>query len=386
MEKGRLRYLIDVSNRGKATLEQQRELNAWYSSFEQDSGYTEQLTEIEQDVLRDRMLSAFEQEHLHKKWWQRRRYWSVAAAATVAITIALGSLLYSTHSVERLQTTTEIPHDLPPGGNRAMLTLADGRIIDLSEGQTGIVVGEDVMYTDGSKVLTSIKDDRSSDTPQVMSLSTPKGGTYQITLPDGTKVWLNAASTLKYPSRFADDERLVTLEGEAYFDVAKAEQQSAWPFRIEVGGQSVEVTGTQFNLSAYPSEPEIKTTLIEGSVKLHAHGTNASITLTPGEQGVFANGKLSKQPISVLSAVAWKNGDFMFDNEPLESIMNKLARWYDTEIVYQNAPKNIRLYGMVSRSKNISTVLRILEMTEKVKFKIEAPATGDNERRIVVMQ
>lgn len=386
MEKERLRYLIDVSKQGKATLEQQRELNAWYSSFEQDSGYTEKLTEIERNALRDRMLSAFTREHFHKVRWGYRRYWSVAAAATVAIAIGIGSWLYSVRPTDRLQTATEISHDLPPGGNRATLTLSDGRTIDLSEEQTGIVIGDNVLYIDGSELLSAQKENLSYDVSVPMSLSTPKGGTYQVTLPDGTKVWLNAASTLRYPSRFADDERLVILEGEAYFDVAKTEKRSAWPFRIEVGGQSVEVTGTQFNLSAYPNEQEIKTTLIEGSVKLRVHETNASIALTPGEQGVLADGKLSKQSVNVLSAVAWKNGDFMFDNEPLESIMKNLARWYDAEIVYQDAPKNIRLYGMVSRSKNISTVLRILEMTEKVKFKIEAPATGHNERRIVVMQ
>jgi len=380
MKKEHLRYLIDVSRQRKATFEQQRELNAWYNSFEQDPGYTEQLTEAERNTLRDRMRSAFEEKHFRTGRWQRRRYWSVAASATIAIAIALGSWLYSLLPVDRLQTSTEILHDLPPGSNRATLMLSDGRTVDLSEDQTGILVGDDVVYNDGTMILTT----QESDVPMPMSLITPKGGTYQVTLPDGTKVWLNAASTLQYPSRFTDNERLVKLEGEAYCEVAKAKKQSSWPVRVEVGGQSVEGTGTQVHLAAYPNSPEINTTLVEGSVKLRAHETNTSITLIPGEQGVLANGKLSKQPINVSSAIAWKNGDFMFDNERLESIMEDLARWYDTEIVYQNAPKDIRLYGMVSRSKNISTVLQILEMTEKVKFKIEGPATG--ERRIVVMQ
>ncbi|NGM61555.1 DUF4974 domain-containing protein [Sphingobacterium sp. SGG-5] len=386
MKKERLRFLIDVSKQQTATSKQQRELNAWYASFEQDPGYTEQLSEAEQFALRSRMLSAFEQEHIRTGWWQRRRYWSIAAAATIAIAVALGSLFYLTNPADRLSTATEKSIDLLPGGNKATLTLADGRTIELNEAQTGIVVGNAVMYDDGSAVVTNHTDDPSADTPSLMSLSTPKGGTYQVTLPDGTKVWLNAGSTLQYPNRFIGNERLVRLEGEAYFDVAKADARSSKPFRITVGGQQVEVTGTQFNVSAYPDETIIKTTLIEGTVKLRANETDASVTLSPGEQGLFADGKLSKQPVNVLSAMAWKNGDFMFDNEPLESIMKRLGRWYDAEVVYQNAPKNIRLYGIVSRSKNISTVLEILEMTGQVKFKIEGPTAGHNERRIVVMQ
>ncbi len=386
MKKERLRYLIDVSKQRKATFEQQQELNTWYTSFEEDQGYTEQLTEAERNALRDRMQSAFEEKYFRIGWWQRRKYWSIAAAATITIAIALGSWLYSILPLNRLQTSTETLQDLPPGSNRATLMLSDGRTVDLSEGQTGIVVGDSLMYNDGSMVLTAQKESQFPDTPIPMSLITPKGGTYQVTLPDGTKVWLNAASILQYPSRFVGDERLVKLEGEAYFEVAKAKKGSPWPFRVEVDGQSVEVTGTQFNLTAYPNSTEIKTTLVEGSVKLRAHKTNTSITLLPGEQGMLASGKLSKQPTNISSAVAWKNGDFMFDNERLESIMEDLARWYDAEIVYQNAPKNIRLYGIVSRSKNISTVLQILEMTERVKFKIEGPTTGHSERRIIVMQ
>src|SRR5690606_23661042 len=149
MKKKRLHFLIDVSRQQTATAEQQRELNAWYASFEQDPGYVEQLSEAEQFALRSRMLSAFEQEHIRTGWWQRRRYWSIAAAATIAVAVALGGLFYLTNPADRLSTATEKSIDLLPGGNKATLTLADGRTIELNEAQTGIVVGNAVMYDDG---------------------------------------------------------------------------------------------------------------------------------------------------------------------------------------------------------------------------------------------
>ena len=407
MKKERLGYLIDVSRQRKATREEQRELNAWYASFEQDRGYTDHLDVDELDALRRRMLLVFEQRHFHKRWWQHRGYWSAAAAAMVAIVMAAGIWFYPFRPSETSLIAGEVPHDLLPGSNRATLTLTDGRTIDLNEAQTGIVVSDGITYLDGSSVLGKQVNERTSeqaDPPthsQVYTLTTPKGGTYQITLPDGTDVWLNAASTLTYPSHFTGDERVVELEGEAYFDVSErwsvADDRSSGtsndrerslkvPFLVKTNFQTVEVLGTQFNVSAYPDEPETKTTLIKGSVRLSANRTEASIILTPGEQGSLEAGKLSKQPVNVSAAMAWKNGDFMFDNEPLESIMKKLARWYDAEVVYEGTPKGLRLYGIVSRSKNISTVLDVMEMTEKVKFKVESPATGHNERRIVVMQ
>src|SRR5690606_12101567 len=154
-------------------------------------------------------------------------------------------------------------------------------------------------------------------------------------------------------------------------------------------------TGTQFNISAYRDEQHIRTTLVEGGLTLHAgvdvpvsEGAAAtapaaaqSLVLSPGEQGVFENGTLAKHPVNVAAAIAWKDGDFFFENEPLESIMNRMARWYDAEVVYEDAPKGLRFYGMVSRSKNISTVLDVLQMTDQVTIEIEGPETGQKERR-----
>lgn len=400
MKKERLRYLIDVSKRGTASPSEQRELIAWYAGFEQDPGYTEQLTTEERNALNDRMWADFERTHFHSPWGHRGRYRLLAAAAVVVLSITVVALIYTYYTTRRTalpSIATETSFDLPPGGNRATLTLADGRLLELSTEQRGIVVGDGILrYDDGQ--LISDEGRFTADKGQLMSpvnlrLATPRGGTYQIILSDGSRVWLNAESVLEYPDRFAEDERLVRLKGEAYFEIAKAEGDTPIPFRVEVGGQLVEVTGTEFNLSAYADDPMVRTTLVEGALTVHtlpesgdfvSHGT--SIELLPGEEGILENGGLSKRPANVRVVTAWKQGDFMFDDEPLESIMNKLARWYDVEIVFQDAPRDVRLYGIVSRSKNISTVLEVLEMTERVKFRIEKPRSGQEERRVVVMR
>src|SRR5690606_27967693 len=198
---------------------------------------------------------------------------------------------------------------------RATLTLADGRTIDLSEAQTGIVVGEDVMYNDGSEVMEHRQDNLSGTQKGSLKtnyfvLSTPKGGTYQVTLPDGSKVWLNAGSTLKYPSRFSDGERIVEMTGEAYFSVIRDEER---PFRVTSNGQQVEVLGTEFNVTAYPDDRETKTTLVEGSVRValttgRSPVTSRSpITLKPGEQSIVRGANIEKQQVDTDEFTAWKD-------------------------------------------------------------------------------
>lgn len=236
-----------------------------------------------------------------------------------------------------------------------------------------------------------------------MSLTTPKGGTYQIVLPDGTRVWLNAGSTLKYPSRFTGNTREVFLEGEGFFEVsqqgsppsamrssrtASGKEQPA-PFIIKTRGQQTTVLGTEFNISAYPDEKEIKTTLASGSVKVTAlksspvnQSTNPlidqSAILEPNEQSILSATGLQTRNVDVSTEIAWKNGDFVFRNEDLETALRKVARWYDVEIVYgPSAPKNLELGGWVSRSKSLSAVLKVIGEAGDVTFNI----TG---RRIMV--
>ncbi len=326
-------------------------------------------------------------------------------AAAAAILLAVGWLLLVDSrqpSVERLAAT-----DILPGGNRATLTLADGRVINLDEAQTGIVVGaEDITYTDGTSLAAVMVSEvepslpNSVDGSVMLSLATPKGGQYQITLPDGSKVWLNAGSTLKYPSRFSGDKRTVFLEGEAYFEirpqVGKVETHNHASFNVQTANQVVNVLGTQFNISAYADDPETKTTLITGKVRVvgavdvgaNNHSPDkSSVTLTPGQQATTRGAATTTQEVDVNQYTAWKSGLFVFNDEPLEAILKRVARWYDVEVVYEDESlRGLALWGKVSRDTPISSVLNALALTGKVTFRLEAaPAGSATERRLIVM-
>jgi len=303
-----------------------------------------------------------------KKW---RLYLSLAASAIVVF--AFSFLFLPTLSVRDSDTLSRIPtDDVVPGGNRATLTLMDGQTVSLDERQAGIIVGEKkLIYTDGTDVLNT-------EQTGMMSLSTPRGGTYQLTLPDGTRVWLNAASTLKYPSRFDAKERVVELEGEAYFEVSHqlsaAGQRSPAkkiPFRVVSKGQTVEVLGTQFNVSAYPDDIDVKTTLVEGTVRVTPIDRSATTaTLSPGEQSILQHGNMTVKKVDTAIATDWKNGDFLFVDEELQRIMRRIARWYDIEVVYQGEIPNETFGGQISRHKNLSEILRILELSGGIRFNI----------------
>ncbi len=337
--------------------------------------------------------------------------WLPYAAAAVAVLLSVGWLLLvdgRKSSVDSLAAT-----DILPGGNRATLTLADGRVIDLDEAQTGIIVGtDDITYDDGSAVSPA-DSPHAGLTTDDLRLTTPKGGTYQITLPDGSKVWLNSASTLKYPSRFSGDTREVVLEGEAYFEIqpqvgrvepvpTRREAQHLAPFNVQTAGQVVQVLGTQFNISAYADDPETKTTLVEGKVKV-TPGTQTGLTtndlrlptnvLTPGQQATTrARPDESGQALPGQGAAieirevdtdpytAWKSGDISFEGSDLGAIMRQIARWYDVEVEYEGgATPAIQFSGSVSRDRPLSQVLRALEASGQVRFEISG-------RRVVVRE
>jgi len=212
------------------------------------------------------------------------------------------------------------------------------------------------------------------------SIATPKGGQYQIILPDGTRVWLNAASVLKYPVAFTSTARKVELTGEAYFEVAK---NKAKPFIIHTAKQEVTVLGTHFNINAYADEPNTRTSLLEGSVKVAKLNDAASVMIKPGQAALVGDpGSASRIQIASIDpdeAVAWKNGYFMFDSENLESILRKVARWYDVDITWQSRNSAQKEFsGTISKYSNASQVLKKLELTEAVHFKIEG-------RKIIVL-
>lgn len=310
-----------------------------------------------------------------RRWWSTRR---VAAAVVLLLSIGMAVYIWSERAipVSRLTEAT----DIAPGGNRATLTLADGRMLNLSSEQAGIVVGDEIIYYDDGSAVTA---QATLHSPRSIhnSLTTPKGGTYQIILPDGSKVWLNANSTLKYPSRFSASARVVELEGEAYFEVRQqakdAGQKSAGalrevpsvPFLVKTKNQTVEVLGTQFNVSAYTDNPETQTTLVEGAVRLSLAESGESMKLEPGEQASSTVSRIVKAKVDVEPYVAWKKGEFLFRNQPIEIIIRQLANWYAVDFEFKSEPINERFNAIISRDRPLSHVLRLLEETGAVQFK-----------------
>ncbi|TZF83162.1 DUF4974 domain-containing protein [Pedobacter sp. BS3] len=329
-------------------------------------------------------------------------------AATVALFLVAGyaALIVKRKQQQRLAANTY--RDIKPGGNRAMLTLSDGSVITLDQQANGLIKQEynaRITKKDG-QVLYQLNPAKSSVSVKYNTVTTPTGGEYQVVLPDGTKVWLNAMSSLRFPTSFPGKERIVELTGEAYFEVAKkveggkAEGKRV-PFIVKANGQQVEVLGTHFNINAYPDEEVIKTTLLEGSVKVsnlkplqkNAMGQVSNlksqisnlddgVRLKPGQQSTYnpVSGNIALKNVDTDEAVAWKNGYFLFNDENIESIMRKIARWYDVDVQYsEGVSSKLTFNGSVSRFEKVSEVLKIMELTDVVHFKIEG-------RKIMVMK
>ncbi|WP_339070955.1 FecR domain-containing protein [Chitinophaga sp. 212800008-4] len=255
---------------------------------------------------------------------------------------------------------------IKPGGSNASLTLADGSVIPLdSAGNRRVQQGSTTIQQMNGRLQYTVNS--SSTHVEINTLRTPKGGQFQVVLPDGTNVWLNAASSLQYPVVFNGPERMVTLTGQAYFEVA---HHAGQPFKVKVNNMVVEALGTGFDIMAYTDEATINTTLVEGAVKVSAGSEN--VLLKPGQQALL-NGRqdaFTVKPADINKVLAWKSGLFVFNNTDLASILREVGRWYDVEIVNENND-NSKLYGgSISRKKDLRSVLRLLEADGTHHFKI----------------
>jgi len=318
--------------------------------------------------------------------------WRVAAAVLVLVTLSITCCLYWFENAPKKVIDAPkrvVVEDAPPGGNKATLKLAQGQKIELSNRNVGLIAqtqGVAISKTTDGLIVYRIVDREMFRDPIYHELTTPKSGQYQVILPDCTKVWLNSASTLKYPTRFASDRREIELEGEAYFEVADVfsavrspSQQNKGtlhkvPFIVKTKNQIVEVTGTKFNINAYADESAERTTLIEGGVRVTVSspiGTHQSKTtaLKPGEQAVLSNNRMDVAKVDVENALSWKEGNFLFNDQPLHVIMRQLARWYDVEVAYTNMP-NGRYNGFISKDVPLSNVLEMFEKTGDVRFEL----------------
>lgn len=293
----------------------------------------------------------------------------ISSAAAVLLMVGAGYFWFSSKSKE--EKGQQAYHDISPGKNAATLTLANGQKIVLStemKGELANEAGVSITKTADGQLIYEIKDQQNGDSKAVNKLSTANGESYQLRLPDGTMVWLNAASSITYPVSFSNTAlREVELAGEAYFEVVKDKKR---PFVVSTNHQQIRVLGTEFNVNAYLDEPEQRTTLLEGSIKLSLEDGAIARVLKPGEQAVSEGKQLQVSTVDVEQAVDWKNGDFVFQSEPLISLMRRVSRWYNVQVVYANGvDKESTFTGKVSRSKNISVLLKALQ-SGGLKFEV----------------
>lgn len=370
MQKKELVELIDRYQRGTVTEKERALLESWYLQ----QGAKEELGLSAQEFAVDLLLIAKGLPLVDPK--QTRPLWPrLIAAASILLVIGIGSYFYSTD--KRIEPQSVYANDIDPGKNGAILTLSDGKKIlinDRSAGNIALQSGVRISKTADGQIIYEITGSN-SDKIEYNTLTTTRGEQTQVRLPDGSLVFLNAASSLKFPTSFAKlKEREVEISGEGYFEVAK---DRARPFIVKNEKQQVEVLGTHFNINAYHDEPVVKTTLLEGSVKIST-GQNSNV-LRPGEQAVNSHEKLAIGEVDVDKAVAWKNAKFVFEDENIESVMRKLSRWYNVEVVYQENVSDRTFTGSISRYDKISKILDKITYIEAVHFKVEG-------RRVTVMR
>ncbi len=307
---------------------------------------------------------------MRQKFWVR----TVAAAAILALVITVTFIFYQPNNIKiakQEDRSVRYKNDVLPGGDKAVLILANGQTIVLDSVANG-TIGEQgntkILKLNAGQLSYAENSTNASSTVVYNSIVTPRGGQYQIVLPDGTSVWLNASSSLRFPTAFMGKERKVEISGEAYFEVKKNATQ---PFIVQInGGAQVEVLGTHFNIMAYDNEVAIKTTLLEGAINMKQ---DAEVQrLKPGQQAQLSSGKMKiVSDVDVDQTVAWKNGLFDFNDDSITDIMRQLSRWYDIDVSYDGVIPEGHYVGSIRRKSNISEVLKMLELAGDVRFEIQ---------------
>lgn len=315
-------------------------------------------------------------------------------AAVLFLTFAIGILSYKKagvrDSINVMKTSAIAAGAVAPGSNKAILTISDGTSISLDGKQRGEIALETgftkTSVNNGQLIYTALQQDNYTlkKEPVYHTVSTPRGGQFQVILPDGTKVWLNSASSIKYPAHFSNAVRAVVLQGEAYFEVAKNENI---PFKVYTDKQVVKVLGTHFNMNSYDGDA-VKTTLLEGSVEVSATEIEAEMPkriLKPGDQAVFINNKLTVAKVNVANAISWKSGFFQFENTDLTEVMDQFSRWYDADFEFEGEIPDTKLWGRFSRNVNMAEALAILTYFN-FKYKIDQKDIDASKRKIIIYQ
>jgi len=389
----RIAELIIRYHRGEISKAEYKELVEWRNLSEENRKLFEKL--FDPGYVRDEIKEYPDIQVLKKEGWEkvmntieeeeasiypvipkrihRTRYF---IAASVASLLVAGVWLYTKNrpvgksDISSPVLASNFKNDVAPGGNKAVLTLSDGSHVVLDSAGKGTIASQGathVVKLDDGKLAYNNGSDEKSTALAYNTLTTPAAGEFQVTLPDGSKVWLNNASSLRYPVAFTGKTREVELKGEAYFEIAPNAHQ---PFKVKVGETLVDVLGTSFNITAYADENNIKTTLLSGSVRVSKEGIRT--VLKPGEQAqINEAGKLKVlKDVDVDGVVAWKNGWFHFEHADLKTVMRMLARWYDVDVVYEGTAPDRQFGGDIERKLNLSQVLEILQKNQ-VRFEID---------------
>ena len=374
MKEDNLRELVEKVTAGVATEEEVALFNAWYQSYQEEGKAWPESELMDKKKIEAAMLRSIEDRinsgSPHRRFIPKRQI----AAAVVLLLVASGVVYWLGNGSSTLtdSQTLVINNDVAPGMETAVLTLGDGRQIVLDEAQMGVIANEghtSVQKTsEGLIAYQAGQLSASLDAPLTYNtISTPKGGKYKVVLPDETEVWLNAMSSIRFPTRFTGSNREVEITGEVYFDVTRNSDQ---PFWVRSDHQTVKVLGTEFNVKAYTDEQYIHTTLVEGSVLVETDSDQVQIL--PGQQAIYhQEAKLAVESVDTEMVIAWKDGLFQFWNTGLEDIMRQLSRWYDVDVSYLNENKDISFTGFISRDVTISKVLQMLEETGNIKFGLD---------------
>ena len=369
--------IIQKSLKGKLSESEERQLSGWRKVSDENERAFQRMISEDFYTIGMEKLEMYDSRvaygrFLQKKYQQRRKrrfLINMARVAAVALPFVIALVLYvGLNREEEQMVRPSLASNILPGTSKAVLTLANGQMIPLGKEAT-----DSTIITDGTQISASgsgvtYASGVESESVVYNKLEIPRGGEFCLTLSDGTRVWLNSETSIQYPVAFGAKERRVFVQGEAYFEVAKDAKK---PFTVQFMSSSVTVLGTSFNIRAYPEEKRSQTTLAEGSVRIYSPGS--SMLLKPGEQAEVSalSGEMVKQEVEVKNFTSWKDGRFVFEQQPLEDIMRTLERWYDIRVIFNDeGAKRISLSGNMKRYGDFSQVMKMLQMTGDVRFEL----------------
>ena len=372
MNKQDIQDLLNRHHEGETTPEEEVQLNLWYHK---EAGSSDWNHTHKEEIINDRLKQGIDAriDQLESETLKSGNWYKYAAAAIILIAFSVGFYFYTSVKEQHFVKDSYAGKDIAPGSNKAILTLADGSKISLTDAvdgqlatQSGIVITK---AADGQLVYT-VNDAQSNNSGALAynTITTPRGGQHIINLPDGTRVWLNSESSVKFPVSFTNlKERKVELIGEAYFEVSPNKSQ---PFSVRSNEQIVKVFGTHFNVMAYSNERNMETTLLEGKVSVKSGAKETFIK--PGQQVQLKAGEMNVlNNADVDAVVAWKNQVFQFDNTDIDKVLRQIERWYDVDVTYSGTRTDVSFTGVIPRNVNVSRILKALEQTCGLKFEIE---------------